>query len=76
MSLELKASGGAGRGTTLRAELRRRDVTQRFDDAITSVGQNIPESSWSRFATGLVRLLPPLLFLLRVSGQVPLIGQQ
>ncbi|WP_236796123.1 hypothetical protein [Amycolatopsis sp. GM8] len=76
MSLELDEPDGARRSAELRAGLRARDVTQRFDDAITSVDQDVPVSGWLRLAARLIRLLPPLLFVLRVTGRVPLIGQQ
>ncbi len=76
MSLELDEPDGARRSTRLRAGLRERDITQRFDDAITSVDQAVPVSGWLQWAKRLIRLIPPLLFLLRVTGRAPLIGRQ
>lgn len=61
----------------LRSRLRKRDIRQRFDDAIASVGQDVPDpSGWLKALIGLARLVPPLLFRLRVTGRVPLVGRQ
>lgn len=74
MSQELTDPDSARRSAKLRTLLRERDVAKRFDEAVENVGKNVPQTGWLGVATRALRLLPPLLFVLRVSGRVPLIG--
>lgn len=76
MDQDLSDIETARRASELRTRLRRRDIVQWFDDAITSVSGDIPASGWWRPVVSLVRLLPPLLFMVKVTGRVPLIGAQ
>jgi hypothetical protein len=64
------------RAAELRGRLRGRDIVQRFDDTITSAGKQVDLTGWWRFLAGLIRLLPPLLFAVRVTGRVPFVGEQ
>ncbi|WP_239394857.1 hypothetical protein [Frankia sp. CiP3] len=76
MSQDLGETEATRRDSELWNRLRRRDVVQRFDDAITSAGQQVPDlPGWWRFLAVLFRALPPLLFVLRVSGRLP-VGAQ
>jgi hypothetical protein len=76
MSQDLERSHDARRQSELRARLRRRDVVQRFDDAITSAGRDLPAlSGWLRVFATLLRLAPPVLFAVRVTGRLPLAGE-
>jgi hypothetical protein len=74
MSQDLTAVDSARRESELRARLRRRDIVQWFDDTITSLSGDIPTSGWWNIPVRLIRLLPPLFFMLRVSGRVPGFG--
>ena len=76
MSQDLTDVDRARRESELRTRLRQRDIVQWFHDAITSVGNDIPVAGWWKPVVALVRLVPPLLFMVKVTGRVPLFGPQ
>jgi hypothetical protein len=76
MSEDLKDVDVPRRGSELRSKLRERDIVQRFDDAITSAGKQTNLTGWWRFLAVIIRMLPPLLFAVRLTGRVPLVGEQ
>lgn len=60
------------RERALRKELRRQDISQRWVDALTSVGAALPgDPGWLRWPFAAARMLPQLIFLMAVTGRVP-----
>jgi hypothetical protein len=65
------------RERALRKQLRKRDISQRWDDALKSVGDATPGNpSWLRWLLAALRIVPPLLFLVAITGWVPLFSRQ
>lgn len=65
------------RESRLRRLLRRRDITARIDDALTTAGKEAPElPSWLRWIFAVLRLLLPLLFVVTVTSRVTWLSGQ
>lgn len=63
------------RERALRKELRRKDISQRWDDALKSVGDVLPsDSGWLRWPFAALRMLPHLVFLAVITGRVPVLS--
>lgn len=55
----------------LRKQLRRQDISQRWDDALKSVGDiTSGNSNWLRWLFAALRMVPSLIFLVAISGRV------
>ncbi|MGH3623458.1 MAG: hypothetical protein ACRDQ5_16950, partial [Sciscionella sp.] len=75
MSEDLSDVDTGKRGSELRTRLRQRDIAQRFDDMLSTIGKRMPDvPAWLRWIPAVLRLLPPLLFAIQVTGRVPLIS--
>ncbi|MGH3429550.1 MAG: hypothetical protein ACRDQZ_18615, partial [Mycobacteriales bacterium] len=66
----------AARERELRKELRKEDITQRWD-TLTSIGDALPsDSGWLRWPFAALRMLPQLIFLVAVTGRVPMLSRR
>jgi hypothetical protein len=65
------------RERALRKELRRESISQRWDDALTSVGDVLPsDPGWLRWPLAALRMVPQLIFLAVITGRVPVLSGQ
>jgi hypothetical protein len=65
------------RERALRKKLRKRDISQRWDDALKSVGDATPSNpSGLRWLLMALRIVPPLLFLVAITGWAPVLSRQ
>lgn len=65
------------RERALRKQLRRQDSSQRWDDALKSVGDIPPsDSGWLRWPFAALRMVPWLIFLAAITGRVPVLSGQ
>ncbi|MGH3773812.1 MAG: hypothetical protein ACRDRW_20880 [Pseudonocardiaceae bacterium] len=65
------------RERALRKELRKEDISQRWDDTLKSVGDALPsDSGWLRWPFAALRMLPQLIFLVAVTGRVPVLSRR
>jgi hypothetical protein len=65
------------RERALRKQLHKQDISQRWDDALKSVGgATASDSSWLRVLFAALRMVPPLIFLAAITGRIPVLSRQ